>query len=351
MNKTSIQIDAIEKSFKDGTRALQPIQLEIEPGEVVVLLGPSGCGKSTLLRIVAGLEQPTRGKVLFNHTDVTGLPPEKRDVGFVFQQYALFPTMTVAENICFGMKIKKFSKSQQHKKLEELLTLLNIEELRDRRPNQLSGGQQQRVAIARAIATEPKILLMDEPLTALDAKLKEHLRLELAQLFRKLNITTLYVTHDQVEAMAIADRIAVMNKGRIEQIDSPREIYRHPKSPFVAQFVGQVNRMQGKLIERDQHKFIDFGFVEIAYDDDLVGGMEDKDTMGVEAFIRPEDIHIGHDHGIEMEITEVMFLGERIRLIGSCNGHKLMVDVANETMVERGDMIYLYVNQEKIIFG
>ena len=196
-HSSSISLEKVERTYKDGVTALKTTDLSIKSGEVLVLLGPSGCGKSTLLRMVSGLDQPTKGKIYFDDKDMTNIPTEKRKIGFVFQNYALFPTMTVAENICFGMKLQKMNKEKQEEKLNQLLELMNIKELKDRRPVQLSGGQQQRVAIARALATDPKILLMDEPLTALDAKLKDRLIIELSQLFKKLNVTTVYVTHDQ----------------------------------------------------------------------------------------------------------------------------------------------------------
>ncbi|WCK54322.1 ABC transporter ATP-binding protein [Aneurinibacillus sp. Ricciae_BoGa-3] len=345
MQQTHIEIRGVHKTFRDGTNALQPIDLEINTGEVLVLLGPSGCGKSTLLRMIGGLEQPTGGSIRFHGEEVTHLPAEKRGIGFVFQQYALFPTMTVAQNIAFGMKLRKQSKQQQAQKVNEMLELMNLAELRDRKPSQLSGGQQQRVAVARALAIEPSVLLMDEPLTALDAKLKEHLRIELAQLFRKLKITTIYVTHDQVEAMAIADRIAVMNKGVVEQIGFAKDIYHRPKSPFVAQFVGQINQLKGKIIADGQGQVADFGLCRIPYEG------TDGSFAEVEAFLRPEDITLGGNTGFPAVVQEVIFLGERFRVIVDAQGQRLMMDVPNDIVLNHGDQVHLQVQQNKLIYA
>ncbi|GED13791.1 ABC transporter ATP-binding protein [Aneurinibacillus migulanus] len=345
MNPVEIRLQGVHKTFRDGTQALQPIDLKIEAGEVLVLLGPSGCGKSTLLRMIGGLELPMGGAVWIGERDITYLPTEKREIGFVFQQYALFPTMTVAENIAFGMKLRKYGKQEREKKTTELLEMMNLTELKDRKSAQLSGGQQQRVAIARALAIEPKVLLMDEPLTALDAKLKEHLRIELAQLFRRLKITTVYVTHDQVEAMAIADRIAVMNKGVIEQIGTAKEIYHRPHSSFVAQFVGQVNRLKGKITDGADGYLVDFGFYRIPYHG------ENASSTEIEAYIRPEDVFLDEQSGFTAHVRDVIFLGERNRVIVETEGQKLFMDVPNDTLLHDGEQVQLQVHQNKVIYA
>ncbi len=243
---TSVSISGCAKTFADGTQALTPINLEIEGGETVVLLGPSGCGKTTLLRIIAGLEAPDKGgKILFNGEDVTDKTIEHRNVGMVFQSYALFPNMSVAENVGYGLKVRKDPKDVIDQRVKEMLEMMQITDLADRRIDQLSGGQRQRVALARAIAVRPRILLLDEPLTALDALLRDRLRMEIDGLLRRLNITAIYVTHDQAEAMALGDRIVVMSKGQIEQIGSPRDIYYRPVSNFVADFIGTINSLPG----------------------------------------------------------------------------------------------------------
>ena len=235
-----IRLESVEKRF-DDTVVIAPLSLEVKEGEFLTLLGPSGCGKTTLLRIIAGFESPTSGTVLLDGKPITHLPPYKRDMNMVFQQYALFPHMTVEENIRFGLKMKKVPAAEQKRRLEEALEYTNLTEYRRRKPHELSGGQQQRVAVARAIVNKPRVLLLDEPLSALDYQLRRKLQVELKNLQRNLGITFIYVTHDQEEAMTMSDRIAIMNRGVIEQIGTPEEIYLRPRSLFVATFVGENN--------------------------------------------------------------------------------------------------------------
>jgi putative spermidine/putrescine transport system ATP-binding protein len=243
INGIGIELRQCQKTFKAVT-ALGPTNLIIHPGETMVLLGPSGCGKTTLLRIIAGLESPdVGGEVLFDNKPVTALPIEKRNVGMVFQSYALFPNMTVSENIEYGLKIRQLDKAALQTRSKEMLAMMQIEALKDRAIHELSGGQRQRVALARAIAPRPKVLLLDEPLTALDAKLRDALRTEINGLLRSLKITAIYVTHDQAEAMALGDRIVVMNKGRIEQLGTAKDIYFEPANTFVEEFIGTSNRI------------------------------------------------------------------------------------------------------------
>src|SRR5262245_58399060 len=244
----AVRIEACGKTFPDGTRALEPATLDIARGETLVLLGPSGCGKTTMLRIIAGLELPDEGgKVLFDGNDMTTVPIERRNVGMVFQSYALFPNMSVADNIGYGLKIRGVPKEERAARVAELISLTNITGLESRRIDQLSGGQRQRVALARAVAIRPGILLLDEPLTALDAALRDRLRSELNRLLRALGITTIYVTHDQAEAMELGDRIVVMQKGSVAQIGAPREIYFTPQNRFVAEFVGAANIVEAPM--------------------------------------------------------------------------------------------------------
>src|SRR5689334_934626 len=238
----AVHVDNCGKTFADGTRALQPATLDIARGETLVLLGPSGCGKTTMLRIIAGLEVPdTGGRVLFDGKDMTAVPIERRNVGMVFQSYALFPNMTVSDNIGYGLKIRGIAARERAARVAELVALTNISGLENRRIDQLSGGQRQRVALARAVAIRPGILLLDEPLTALDAALRDRLRGELNRLLRALGVTTIYVTHDQAEAMELGDRIVVMQKGSIAQIGTPSDIYFTPRNRFVAEFIGAAN--------------------------------------------------------------------------------------------------------------
>ncbi len=235
-----IRVEGVQKSFS-GTLVIPGLDLDIKDGEFLTLLGPSGCGKTTLLRMLAGLETPTAGRILIDGRDVTALAPYKRDVNMVFQHYALFPHMTVEENIKFGLNMRKVPADEQKKLVDDVVYLTQLDEFRSRRPQQLSGGQQQRVAIARALVNSPKVLLLDEPLGALDYQLRKNLQLELKNLQRGLGITFVYVTHDQEEALTMSDRIVVMNKGVIEQDSNPERLYHKPETAFVASFIGECN--------------------------------------------------------------------------------------------------------------
>lgn len=257
-----ITLEGCTKSYRQQ-RVLEPIDLQIAAGETLVLLGPSGCGKTTTLRVIAGLENPDQGRVLFNDNDVTHLPIEKRHVGMVFQSYALFPNMTVSENIAYGLVVRKLPSTDRNRRVQEMLDMMHIAPLADRQIHQLSGGQKQRVALARAIATRPRVLLLDEPLASLDARLRETLRTDINDLLRGLGITAVYVTHDQAEAMALGDRIAVMDRGVIAQIGTPQEVYFRPANGFVADFIGTMNMINGQrfrpedaqLVAPDQGQF------------------------------------------------------------------------------------------------
>ena len=240
MKDIILQLNGIEKSF-DGTDVLKGISLEINRAEFITLLGASGCGKTTTLRIIAGLETPDAGSVVLDGQDITNLEPNKRNVNTVFQNYALFPHMNVADNVGYGLKIKKLPKQEIAQHVAEALRLVQLEEYGKRMPNQLSGGQRQRIAIARAVVNQPKVLLLDEPLGALDLKLRRQMQLELKRLQKQLGITFIYITHDQEEAINMSDRIAVMNRGVLEQVGSPNEIYYHPRTSYVADFVGNAN--------------------------------------------------------------------------------------------------------------
>lgn len=245
MAEISLELKEIKKSFTEGEAVLDNISLEISKGEFITLLGSSGCGKTTTLRIIAGLEQPDAGSVWLDGREVTGLEPNQRDVNTVFQNYALFPHMNVAENIGYGLKLKKVPKSEIRKKVSQMLELVQLEGYEKRKPSELSGGQKQRVAIARALVNNPKVLLLDEPLGALDLQLRRAMQIELKHLQKKLGITFIYITHDQEEAINMSDRIAVMKDGCIEQIGTPDEIYNHPKTSYVATFVGNANILHG----------------------------------------------------------------------------------------------------------
>ena len=232
--------------------AVHDVNLDIEKGELVTLLGPSGCGKTTTLRMIAGFEFPTSGNIILDGQEINSLPPHKREMSMVFQSYAIFPHLTVFENIAYGLNVQRLSKSVIKERVNKVLDLVHLEGYGDRAPTQLSGGQQQRVALARALIMEPKVLLMDEPLSNLDAKLREEMRTEIRRIQKELNITSVYVTHDQIEAMTLSDRIVVMNQGIIEQIGTPVEIYRFPNSRFVADFIGRANFVPGEVQEKNE---------------------------------------------------------------------------------------------------
>ena len=251
MSDSFLELRNLKKSFTSEEYVLQGINLQIDQGEFVTLLGASGCGKTTTLRIIAGLEQPDSGSIWLEGKDVTNLEPNQRNVNTVFQNYALFPHMNVADNIGYGLKIRKVPKADIKKKVKEMLELVQLEGFEKRKPAELSGGQKQRVAIARALANNPRVLLLDEPLGALDLQLRRAMQLELKRLQKKLGITFIYITHDQEEAINMSDRIVVMNQGQFEQIGTPDEIYNHPKTSYVATFVGNANIIKGELVGRD----------------------------------------------------------------------------------------------------
>jgi multiple sugar transport system ATP-binding protein len=244
-----IRLDAVRKEFRGGVRAVDDVSLEIADGEFMVLVGPSGCGKSTLLRLIAGLEETSGGTIFIAGRDVTDAPPRARDIAMVFQSYALYPHMTVRQNLGYGLKVRKTPKADAARRVEEVAKVLRLEELLDRRPGQLSGGQRQRVAMGRAVVREPAAFLMDEPLSNLDAKLRVSMRAELASLHARLGATTVYVTHDQVEAMTLGQRVAVMRDGKIQQVDTPQALYRRPRNLFVAAFIGSpaMNLVEARI--------------------------------------------------------------------------------------------------------
>ncbi|MEX1102605.1 MAG: ABC transporter ATP-binding protein, partial [Dehalococcoidia bacterium] len=245
---TFLELTNVQKHFGDVV-AVEDFNLSVERGEFVSFLGPSGCGKTTTLRMIAGFEQPTGGTIVVDGTDITHRPPNRRNVGMVFQSYALFPNMTVADNIGFGLKVRGRARSEIAQHVGELLELIHLADRGGRYPYQLSGGQQQRVALARALAIQPQVLLLDEPLSALDAKIRISLRKEIRSIQRQLGITTVYVTHDQEEALSLSDRVVVMSEGRIEQIGSPADIYNFPATPFVASFVGTLNLIAAQVVD------------------------------------------------------------------------------------------------------
>jgi iron(III) transport system ATP-binding protein len=307
-------------SFGYGvTPVLDGINLEVEKGEFFAFLGPSGSGKTTLLRLIAGFGAPSGGRILIGERDVSALPPWSRNVGMVFQSYALWPHMTVAKNVAFGLERRRLPRFEIASRVQAVLALVGLTALADRRPAQLSGGQQQRVALARTLVIEPEVLLLDEPLSNLDAKLRVEMRSELRALQRKLGLTAIYVTHDQEEANAIADRMAVLDGGRIQQVGAPADLYDHPANRFVATFLGTANLIEGR-IETDGH-FVADGIVLAG-----VGGPPGPACIS----IRPQDIALGPpSNGIVAIVAEREFLGGIIRYHMRFNKHEFIVDVAH----------------------
>ncbi|HSU20598.1 ABC transporter ATP-binding protein [Comamonadaceae bacterium OTU4NAUVB1] len=350
LERIPIDIDHVAKTYADGTVGLRPTSLHVEPGEVLALLGPSGCGKTTLLRLIAGLETlDDGGRIAFGGQDVTHRPVEQRGVGMVFQSYALFPQMSVAANIGYGLRIRGVAKRDAQRTVGELVDLVRLNGLEDKRPGELSGGQRQRVALARAVAVRPRVLLLDEPLAALDAKLKESLRDELAELLRRLHITAVHVTHDQQEAMAIADRLAVMRAGRIVQVGRGEDLYRSPGDPFVAEFLGRVNR-----IERSEQDVVQgtlpFGGRTLACPSAWMGHRI--------LLLRPEDVQVGPRSAVESgpsgwgvaQVRQRTFLGDRVQLrLGLADQPALLADVARDTPYRVGDEVGVRIQPERLM--
>ena len=326
----SIEIRNISKRFGNFV-ALDKINLDIPTGELVALLGPSGCGKTTLLRIIAGMESPDGGEILFSGAEATHLHAREREVGFVFQHYALFRHMTVFENVAFGLRVKPRSErpsdAEIKRRVMELLGLVQLDWLADRYPSQLSGGQRQRIALARALAVEPKVLLLDEPFGALDTKVRKELRRWLRHLHDDMHISSVFVTHDQEEALEVADRVVVMNHGKIEQIGTPDEVYSNPASPFVYQFLGNVNVF---------HSRVHGGFAEVERNDEVT----DKST----AFVRPHDIDIAHQpmaEGLPATVQHVHPIGPLVRVELNHNNEIVEVELSRE----RHETLQLSVGQ------
>jgi len=347
----SIQVENVSKRFGNFV-ALENVELTIEPGELVALLGPSGSGKTTLLRVIAGLEVPDSGRVWFSGEDATGKHVRERNVGFVFQHYALFRHMTVFENVAFGLRVKprkeRPSKEQIRDKVNELLKLVQLDWLGDRYPHQLSGGQRQRIALARALAVEPKVLLLDEPFGALDAKVRKELRAWLRRLHDDIHLTSVFVTHDQEEALEVADRIVVFNHGKIEQIGVPDEVYDHPATPFVYQFLGEYNRFHGR---------VDGGLATVG---DWAVPVPEGAKLGADGaliYVRPHDVEILRDKkdGVFNAIVKDFFaLGPRVRveLKRADNGETIQADLGKDRFFELhigvGDEVYVRLRRHRL---
>ena len=320
-----VELDSLYRSFGDVV-ALDGISISLEEGEFLSLLGPSGCGKTTALRLVAGFDQPNSGRIVVAGKDMTRVPPNKRDMGMVFQAYSLFPNMSAARNVEYGLKIRGAEKEKRATKVAELLELVGLGHAGDRYPHQLSGGMQQRVALARALAIEPRVLLLDEPLSALDAKVRVQLREEIRRIQSRLGITTIYVTHDQEEALSISDRVAVLSQGRIEQIGAPAEIYGSPSTPFVAEFVGTMNRLEATVADAQAGE-VDYGGVRLAVD--AVRGRSAGERVLV--LVRPETVELGpaeNDAALSGEVISHTFLGPVTRLKVALDEGEMTADVS-----------------------
>jgi spermidine/putrescine transport system ATP-binding protein len=352
LSKDILEIKDIIKKF-DGEEVIKNISLKIKKGEFLTLLGPSGCGKTTTLRIIAGFEEPTSGSVLLDGEHVENKQPHERSVNTVFQNYALFPHMDVFGNVAYGLKIKKVNKAEIEKKVEEMLSLVQLDDFKKRKINQLSGGQKQRVAIARALINSPKILLLDEPLGALDLKLRKQMQIELKKLQKKLKITFIYVTHDQEEALNMSDRIAVMNKGIIEQIGSPQDIYERPETKFVASFIGESNLIKTEVSRKDDKNIcVKLGNdeIEISYNNYEVSKSKESYIS-----IRPEDVKYAENkigYGLDGIIKEHSYVGSIIKTIVQLkNGQEIIAydyDKKRE-LLKVGNEVWISFEPEDIV--
>jgi putative spermidine/putrescine transport system ATP-binding protein len=322
---TSVSLRSLVRAF-GATRALDEMSLEIAPGELVALLGPSGCGKTTALRIVAGFEFADSGEVLIDGRDVSGVPANKRDMGMVFQSYSLFPNMNALDNVAFGLRMRKIAATGRRKRAAELLDMVGLAPQAGQFPHQLSGGQQQRVALARALAIEPRVLLLDEPLSALDAKVRLQLREQIRSLQQRLGTTTLFVTHDQEEALSMSDRVGVMRSGKLEQVDTPDELYSRPATAFVAEFVGTMNRLPAELSDDGRTAAV-IGVT--------VPAQPDAPAGPVDALVRPENLTVAPSEAGNGIVTVRTFLGAVTRVAVRLSGDtEVVVDIATTTAAE-----------------
>ncbi|MCQ2507763.1 MAG: ABC transporter ATP-binding protein, partial [Dorea sp.] len=338
-NENIIELKHITRAFEDGFVAVDDFNLEVKRGEFVTFLGPSGCGKTTTLRMIAGFDLPTSGEILLNGKDISKLPPYERPINTVFQRYALFPHMNIFDNIAFGLKQKKMDRATIVKKVKKALALVDLEGFEDRKVTTLSGGQQQRVAIARAVVNEPEILLLDEPLGALDLKMRKEMQLELKAMHKELGITFIYVTHDQEEALTMSDKIVVMAKGEIQQIGTPEDIYNEPKNAFVADFIGESNIFNGIMTDKFKARFAGGEFVCV---DDIEIG------TAITAVVRPEDVNITkpEEGTISGIVTSVIFKGMHYEIAVEFGKNEMIIQSVHSAKV--GDHVGMTVDPDNI---
>ena len=350
MRKVLVKLDNVSKKFNDKS-IIKNMTLEVYEGEFLTLLGASGCGKTTVLRMISGLEEVTSGKIYIDGEDVTNVDPTRRDVNTIFQNLALFPHMTAKKNISYGLKMKKLKKEEIEKRVKRVIKLVKLEGLEDRLPSQLSGGQQQRVAIARGIVMNPKVLLLDESLSSLDLKLKRQMQLELKKIQRQLGITFIYVTHDQDEALTMSDRIVIINKGLIEQNDTPKNIYKNPLTPFVADFIGESNIIPATVIEvlRKNIK------IELKNSEIITLPKEKDYTLNekIHIMIRPENIKVSQNelkNSIKVTIKEIVYDGAVTKLIVTApEDLELKINLSEDVEYKKNQIVYIKIEEEDII--
>lgn len=344
--KEIVRLDNVSKCYVKDKYVIKNCSLSVYEGEFLTILGPSGCGKTTVLRMISGLEMVSDGKVYIDSDDVTNIDASKRPVNTVFQNFALFPHMTIEDNIGYGLKMKKVPKNEIKKRVKEMLELVQLSGYEKRKPSQLSGGEQQRVAIARGLINKPKVLLLDEPLSSLDLKLKKQMQIELKRLQKKLGITFIYVTHAQDEALTMSDRIIIFKDGKIEQEGMPKDIYHRPSSLFVADFIGDSNIFNGTVIKKTPV----YTMIRLD-DDDYVRVKSNEFDLGdkVSIVVRPEDIHIRKKDGsnwLEAKVKDVIYNGTFIRIIAVYNKQEIKINVDVDEEYSKGDIIYLDLDED-----
>ena len=353
-----VQLRGVQKSYDGSTLVVRHLDLDIQEGEFLTMLGPSGSGKTTTLMMLAGFESPTHGEIIFDGRPIHRLAPESRNIGMVFQSYALFPHMTVAENVAFPLRVRKVSGAVAVARVQSALAMVGLKGFEDRRPAQLSGGQQQRVAVARALVFEPRLVLMDEPLSALDKQLREQMQYEIKQLQKRLGVTVVYVTHDQTEALTMSDRVAVFNAGVIQQLDTPDRLYEHPANAFVAGFIGENNRLPGEVVSRegpegercvvrlDAGDAASGGVRELSARAVACGGPGSRTTLS----LRPERLRLNPSEGqcdtiVPATVRDVIYLGDHLRLrvvaFDDCEIVMKLPNASSRRLVAAGDSIHI----------